>query len=182
MFDANLCHEIFNKLMNGKIINKTILNNNGQFTNNPLFDEILCNLNDYKGQYDMCGKDFVVENDYVFIRDRTNINEDLKTDITMKAYLLLLIIGKYLTANNYRFSKISDSSGGITIADIEAIQEMPDTQEILEKSKLNNNLHSEIRNILVNRNIMLEKPSSQSYILSDSGKAFFNEVINNFKG
>lgn len=181
MFNARLSNDIFNQLMNGKIINKTELNNSGQFVESLLFNEIMSNLKDYRIQYEMCGVDFVEEVDYIYIRDRVNSSEDLKTDITMKACLLLLLIGKYLTESNYKFSKITDPSGGITKADIESIQEMPDTQEIIEKAKLKNDLHIEIRNVLVNRNIMLEKPSSQSYILSDSGKAFFYEIIQNYK-
>jgi hypothetical protein len=100
----------------------------------------------------------------------------------MKACLLLLLLGKYLTENNYRLSKLTDSSGGITIADIEAINEMPDTQEILEKGKMKNDLASAIKSILVERHIMLEKPSSQSYILSDSGRTFFDEIVKSYEG
>ncbi|PKQ73654.1 condensin complex protein MksE [Aeromonas sobria] len=180
MFNAMLSSDIFNILMNGKIINKTELNNSGQFVDSPLFIEIMSNLKDYRTQYEMCGFEFVEEIDYIFIRDRVSNRDDLKTDISMKACLLLLLLGKYLTENNFRLSKLTDFSGGINAADIEAIQEMPDTNEILEKANIKKDLHTEIKNTLVNRNILLEKPSSQSYILSDSGRAFFNEIINNY--
>lgn len=182
MYDTNLSIEIFSQLMNGKVINKTILNNNAQFVENPLFNEIMDNLKDYRTQYQMNGVEFVEEAEYIFIRDRLSNQDDLKTDIMMKACLLLLLLGKYLTEHNYRISKLSTSSGGITHADIEAMHEMPDTQEILEKAKMKNDLHSMIKSVLVDRHIMLEKLGSESYILSDSGRAFFEEIVKNYEG
>jgi len=180
MYNANLSSEIYSQLMNGKVINKTVLNNSAQFVENPLFNEIMDNLKDYRTQYKMNGAEFVEEADYIFIRDRASNRDDLKTDITMKAYLLLLLLGKYLTEHNYNISKLTHPSGGITRADIEAIQEMPVTQEIMEKTKMKSDLFSTIKNVLIDRHIMLEKPGSQSYILSDSGKAFFDEVVKNY--
>ena len=182
MYDTNLSSDIFSQLMNGKIINKTILNNNAQFVENPLFNEIMDNLKDYRTQYQMNGVEFVEETEFIFIRDRGSIRDDLKTDISMKACLLLLLLGKYLTEHNYRISKLIDPTGGITRADIEIIQEMPDTQEILEKAKMKIDLHAMIKSVLVDRHIMLEKPGSQSYILADSGKAFFDEIVKNYEG
>ncbi|CAD7532990.1 MULTISPECIES: condensin complex protein MksE [Aeromonas] len=180
MYNAALSSDIFNDLMNGKMINKTTFNNAGQFVDNELFIEIITNLKDYRTQYEMNGFEFVETNNYFFIRDRVNNKDDLKTDISMRACLMLLLLGKYITENNYRLEKLTDAAGGITVADIEAIKEMSDTGEILEKAGINKDLHKEIRTTLVNRNIMLEKPSQQVYVLSDSGRAFFDEIIANY--
>ena len=89
----------------------------------------------------------------------------------------LLLLGKYLTEHNFRISKLTEPSGGITHADIEEIQEMPDTSEILEKANMKNDLHTMIKSKLVERHIMIEKPGSPSYILADSGRAFFEEIL-----
>ena len=138
------------------------------------------NLKDYRTQYEMCGFELVEEAEYVFIRDRVSNRDDLKTDITMRASLLLLLLGKYITEFNFRFSKLTEISGGITKSDIDLIQEMPNTQEILEKANMKNDLQSLIKTNLVDRHIMLEKVDTQSYILSDSGRAFFDEIIHNY--
>lgn len=105
-----------------------------------------------------------------------------KCDDLFGVYLLLLILGKYLTEHNYRLSKLTEPSGGITPADIEIIQEMQETQEILEKAGIKNDLLASIKSVLVERNIMLGKPSSQSYVLSDSGRAFFEEIVRHYGG
>lgn len=180
MFDARLSIEIFSQLMNGKIINKHILNNNGEFIENTLHTEIMENLNDYRMQYRMCGYSFVESSTYIFIREQGRQPGDLKTDITMKVCVLLLLLGKYLTEHNYRIGKLTEPSGGITNADFEVIQQMPDTQEILEKSGLNSDLPTAIKSVLVDRYILLQKPGSLAYILSDSGKAFFEEIVKNY--
>ncbi|MGN5091080.1 condensin complex protein MksE [Aeromonas hydrophila] len=95
MYNAALSSDIFNDLMNGKMINKTTFNNAGQFVDNELFIEIITNLKDYRTQYEMNGFEFVETNNYFFIRDRVNNKDDLKTDISMRACLMLLLLGKY---------------------------------------------------------------------------------------
>jgi condensin complex protein MksE len=182
MFNAALSHEIFSQLMNGKVINKTELNNSGEFRENPLFAEILGNLNDYRNQYRMSGYEFIENSSYIYIRERVSKKEELKTDITMKVCVLLLLLGKYLTEQNYRFTKLTDKTGGLTVADFEAIEDMPDTQEILQKSGMKSRFQTAIKTTLIDRNILLQKPSSQTYILSDAGKAFFEEIIEGYQG
>lgn len=182
MFDTRLSQEIFNQLMNGKVINKNELNNNGEFKENPLFAEIVGNLNDYENQYTMSGYEFVQHPSFIYIRERTSQREELKIDITMKVCVLLLLIGKYITEQNYRSTKLTDKTGGLSVVDFEGIEDMPDTQEILQKSGMKSGLQAAIKSTLIDRNILLQKPSSQTYILSDAGKAFFEEIIESYQG
>jgi hypothetical protein len=181
MYNKQLSKEIFDQLTNGKVINKTILNNAGEFVENHLFNEVMGNLNDYRQQYEMSGCDFVESPTFVFIRDLASNQEDLKTDVTMKACVLLLLIGKYITENNYRITKLTESSGGLTEADIEAIEQMDDTKEVLERSSIKNGFSSAIKSILIDRNILLKKPSVNAYLLSDAGKEFFDEISERFQ-
>lgn len=176
MFDVNTSREIFSLLMNGKLINKSILNNSGEFINNYLFTEIINNLDDYRTQYRMSGYDLIERPDFFYIKDYHQQDGDLKTDITMKICVLLLIMGKYLIEHNYRLTRLTDPTGGLSESDFEAMQDMPNTQEILGKSKIVD-LKMAIKSILVDKNILLQKPSSLDYILSDGGKAFFHEIL-----
>lgn len=177
MFNTALSKEIFQELMNGKIINKHRLDNAANLVENELFTEILQNLNDYRTQYEMSGYEFELSESFVFIRKDGFDTKSLKTDATMRAYLLLVIIAKFLNDHNYRFSKLTDSDAGISDADIAKMASTSDTEELMEKAGLKGGLLNNIKNVLVKRNIMLEKPSSNSYILSDAGKAFFQELI-----
>jgi len=60
---------------------------------------------------------------------------------------------------------------------------IPYVDQILEKSKMTgkseDSLMGHVKNLLVDRGIMLEKPSSKSYVLSEAGKAFFEELMEN---
>ncbi len=177
MFNAVLSKEIFQELMNGKIINKHRLDNSANFVENELFIEIMENEREYRIQYEMSGYEFELSDTFVFIREEGFDNKILKTDVTMRAYVLLLLIAKYLNAQNYRFTKLTEADGGISDADISSISAMKDTGELMEKAGIKGDLLGNIKNVLVKRNILLEKASSSSYILSDSGNAFLQELI-----
>lgn len=166
--------QIFNQLMNGKVINRDKIDNDA-YKANPLFTEIMDNLKEYEHQYEMCGFNFINTEKYVYITDQQQ-SEDLKTDIGMKAQILLLMIGKYLNSKNLSISRITTLSAGITHVELEDIQSMEETVELLERAGLKENFKDNVKNILVDRNILLEKTTSQSYVLSAIGEAFFEEL------
>jgi len=180
MYNTELSVEINQALTAGKVINRKMLNNSGQFVSNPLFEEIMDNIPAYTTQYEMSGQELVSKKDFVYLRKSSSSVEDLKTDITMKAALLLLMLGKYINEQNFRFTKLTEPSGGITKTDILALQEMDDVQELIEKAKLKNDLFTEIKNVLINRYLLLEMPGSERFILSDAGVAFFEEVVKTY--
>ena len=180
MHNVELSVEIYQLLSSGKVINGRTLNNSGEFVPNLHFEEVMNNLDSYRTQYEMSGKELVVRKSFIFLRKSGDSIEDLKTDITMKAALLLLMLGKYINERNYRFSKLTEQSGGITRDDIQNIQEMEDVQELIEKAKLKDDLFTEYKNVLINRFLLLEMPGSERFILSDAGKAFFDEVVQSF--
>ncbi|UZE97235.1 condensin complex protein MksE [Alkalimarinus alittae] len=181
MFNQTKSVQIFNELMNGKVINKSILNNSGSRVDNELFVEIMDNLDVYHNQYRMNGYDFVDKSSYVLIRERSGQKEDLKTDATMKVCVLLLLIGKFINEHNYKIGKLTEANGGLTKSDFEDIEKMPDTAELLDKSGLKKGLWVAIKSNLIDRNILLEMPSAGKYILSDAGIAFYDEIQSNYK-
>lgn len=180
MFNAKLSKQIFDLLMNGRIINKHNLSNDGSLEENPLFVEIIQNEDDYERQYLMNGYYLDIRDGYIMLRDTQRDHTSLKTDITVKAYLLLLIIFKYLNDHNLRPSKVFPSGSGLNLADIETMEEMEDTAELLDKADLKRSLKIHIKSMLVERNILLEKVGATAYVLSDAGMAFFEEVTHSF--
>ncbi|MBL4741481.1 MAG: hypothetical protein COB75_00895, partial [Idiomarina sp.] len=123
-----------------EIRNQYKLSNSGQWVTDQYYDEIISNLADYRQQYEMCGYELVERPGYLFIREITPNATDLKTDVAMKASLLILMLAKYITDHNYSLLKLTETNGGVTPSDIEAMQEMPDMQELIEKAKLNSSL------------------------------------------
>lgn len=180
MFDRHLSKDIFDEFMNGKVINKHRLNNTGQEELDPYFTELMENLDDYKMQYDMSGLELVIKPSYALVREVKDKSIDLKTDISMKCAILLMILGKFVINGNYRMSKLTEASGGITADELAILENDDDVIELLEKGRMKGSLSSEVKNTLVGRKLLLEIPGAQKYILSDAGRAFFDEVVQNY--
>ena len=174
MIEMQLSVKIYDVLMNGRIINRQILEND-HWVNNPLFSEIMDNLDAYRQQYQMSGFCLYSSGDYVYIAE--NASDDLKTDVSMRAQVLLMLIGKYLNNQNLSLKKLSNLNTGLSLADIAGIQAMPESAELLMRAGMReDDLLSSIKSILVERNILLEKSSSQSYILSAIGEKFYEDL------
>ncbi|QIO05868.1 condensin complex protein MksE [Acinetobacter shaoyimingii] len=171
MVNLQTSEQIFNTLMNGRIINREKIDND-VLVPEPLFTEIMDNLEAYQKQYEMSGFKFIHSGDYVYITE----DEKNKTDIAMKAQILLLLISKYLNNNNFSLQKIKHLNVGLSRSDILGIRNMQETAELLTRAGMGDDVYVQIKNILVERNILLEKTSSESYILSAIGEKFFDEL------
>ena len=128
----------------------------------------------------MGGFSLIANADYAYLI-KGDSYEIGKTEIAMKAYCLLLLLGKYLTTHNYTLSKLTSEKGGLTQADFHKIEVMPHTQEILERAGMGDDLFRNIKSILIERGVMFEKPSEQKFVLSNAGKAFFDELMMSFE-
>ncbi len=167
--------KIFNQLMNGKVINRQIIVNDCMVVNED-FLEIMKNIEEYRLQYQMCGFNLIENENYIYLIDKNRADEP-KTDVSMHAQILLVMIGKFLNENNYSFSKITSIDAGLTFSDIETIQAMPDTEELMERSGMKKDkVLDNIKNILIDRNIMMEKTTSKAFILSEIGIQFYEDL------
>ena len=176
MVNMHLSGKIYDVLMNGRILTREIIEND-TWVQNPLFTEVMDNLGDYRKQYQMSGYNFLSSGDYIYISEDSS--DDLKTDISMRAQVLLMLIGKYLNNNNLSLKKLTNLNAGLTLTDIAGIQAMEETSELLIRTGMKeDDLFSSIKNTLVDRNILLEKTSSQAYILSAIGQFFFDDLKN----
>jgi hypothetical protein len=180
MYSLRNSQKIFSELTSGKVINRTSLANNNSRIDNFLFVEIMTYLDEYRKQYKMCGYDFIETPNYIYIKDKIASQESLKTDLTMKICVLLLILGKHLNNKNYKLSKLTDITGGISKADIEEMEENEETKELLTRANLKKGLFVAIQSNLINKNILLEKPSDGTFILSDIGIEFFEDIFKNY--
>lgn len=179
LVDMRLSVEIYNHLMNGRIINSQRLGSHGDFETNPMFEEVMQHLEVYTIQYEMCGFSLVANSDFFYIA-KGYLNDISKTEIAMKAYCLLLLIGKYMTTQNYKIERLSSAGHGLSLAEINKISLMPDTEEILQRAGLNDDLLKSIKSVLMERQIILENPITQNFVLSASGQVFFEELIERF--
>ncbi len=164
---------IYRTLVNGKVINHFSISPEGSKVDNPLFNEVYSNLNDYKQQYLMSGLELVDNEDFYYVRE---IDADMPyTDPVKRIQVLLLIISRYITLSGALFEKLTHPMGGLTAEDIKNMEENDEYSEILSAVDIKD-LTKAIKSNLLDRNIM-EEPRSGQYILSDAGKYFFNELF-----
>ena len=180
MIDYHKSAEIFNHLMNGRVINREVMGSHGAFENNHLFSEIMDHREDYSHQYKMSGFHLVENVDYFYIIKGQEF-DIAKTQIAMKAYFLLTILSKYATSNNISISKLWSADGGISQAELVKIEELRDTKEILERCNLDDSLFKNIKVIMVDRDIAYIHPVSQNIVLANAGKQFFEDIKNDFE-
>lgn len=178
--------EIYNELMNGRMINRQIVSEEGEFIPNPLFTEVMDNVRAYTQQYAMSGHTIEYNTDYLYLF-RGQAHETSKTELSMKAYILLVVIGHYVntqgfvTTSDRSSSKLSAINGGLTLADIDKIQETPVMKEMLERADMKGDLYKTIKSIMIDRNIMHRHPITQNIILSGAGTHFYDELTRNYK-
>lgn len=178
--------EIYNELMNGRMINREIVSEDGEFERNPLFTEVMDNVGAYTQQYEMSGHSIQYNTDYLYLF-KGQSHESSKTELSMKAYILLMIIGHYVNSQGFvitsdrNTSKLSAIGGGLTLADIDKIQETPVMKEMLERADMKGDLYKVIKNILIERHIMHRNPVTGNIILSGAGAHFFDELTENYK-
>lgn len=180
MINRAKSREIYQYLRNGKILNQEMISNSGELVNNPIFSEIMGNLEDYRKLYLDIGYRLVDTPSYLYLID--DRHQDPKTDVVMRIYLLLVIIGKYLVIQGYSLNKIYHETAGLTVDDFHNMANVPHIIEILEKSKMGqhpNEISGLIKSNLIDRGILWEKPSTNTYILTNAGRAFFDELQNN---
>lgn len=186
MTDMNMSADIYNEFMNGRMINRQIVSDNGEFVPNPFFTEVMDNMGDYTKQYRMSGYTIEYNTDYLYLY-KGQIHESSKTELSMKAYILLMIIGHYVntqgfvTTHDRASSKLSSINGGLTLADIDKIQETPIMKEMLERADMKGDLYKVIKSILIERHIMHRNPVTNNIILSGAGARFFDEITENYK-
>jgi hypothetical protein len=178
MFDKVLSAEVYNRLMNGKVINKYNIDKKGDKYNDVLFSEIILNLDDYKKQYEMSG--FELVSGYNFFYIRNGITDSIKADVSKKISVLLLVISRHVTKKGYKFDKLSNPKGGITNNELLEIEDLDETKELMEKSEMGKmKFHIAVKRVLVDRGIMLEKVTGE-FILSDAGISFFNDLFSSY--
>ena len=176
MVNKNFSKQIYNHLINGKVINREKIEND-TFVPDELYSEIIQYEEIYREQYDMCGYNMHIANGYIYLLEKVE-KKDLKTDVIMRCYVLLLIVAKYMNDINKSHSQLMSLNGGISKAEIDSLNDNPDIKELLKKCDFNSkdDLFTNIKSQLIDRHILLEKTGSQRYVLSHAGKFFFDEI------
>ena len=176
MISNELSQAIYNDLIKGKAINKHgyVLKTN-ELEENPLYNEIFINFDEYRQLYQRINFDLVHKNSrFFFIRELSGCDAN---EATIKIQALLIIIGRIITEKGYLFDVLTDYRAGIKLEDLFVATTEERYLDILHTCKLCNSrgIEEEINNHLIARGIMF-KNSPGYYVLSDAGCSFFSEL------
>jgi len=174
--NSKLSTEIFNLLMNGKVINKTSLDiNNDQKIPNKYFTEISSDIDGYKGHYFNSGFEFIdsVPNCF-FIRafgeDKGNVK------IASKIQALLIVLGRGITQDNYELDVMFDSHAGLTKEMVNKINKNEEYRTVLDATRVESDLWDECKKLLVDRHIAAVNRSG-NYVVLSAGQSMYEALI-----
>ena len=167
---------IYNDLVKGKTINKhSYIVKTNELEDNPLYNEIFINFDEYRQLYQRINFDLVHKNSsFFFIRELSGGDSN---EATIKIQALLIIIGRIVTEKGYLFDVLIDHRAGIGLEDLSVAMSEERYSDILHTCKLcvSRSIEEEINSHLITRGIMF-KNSRGHYVLSDAGTAFFSEL------
>lgn len=176
MISKALSQTLYSQLINGKTVNKHTYNSKANtLTDNPEYNELFTNFDDYQELYARINFELVHKGDsFFFIRELADreVNES-----TMKIQALLIIIGRIITEKGYLFDTLTDYNAGIPLEDMTAAMADERYTDILHACKLclKRSIDEEIMLYLIQKNIAFIN-SKGYYVLSDAGRTFFAEL------
>lgn len=176
MISNELSQAIYSDLVKGRTINKhSYVVKTNELEENPLYNEVFINFDEYRQLYQRINFDLVHKNSsFFFIRE---INGGDANEATIKIQALLIIIGRIVTEKGYLFDVLTDHRAGIGLEGLSVAMSEERYSDILHTCKLcvSRSIEDEINSHLIIRSIMF-KNSRGHYVLSDAGAAFFSEL------
>jgi len=171
--------EIYSQLITGKYINKTILNGEDVYSENPLFEEIKINQDEYTKYYDDIGYELVFENDYFYLNKEKKEEEEDETFIDkniLKEYVLLTVLQRYMLDNKISIDRtLLDENVGLSPQQIEPMFSLNKYTNILTLTEMKTLSIKTIENVLLNKNIIMYN-SKGHFVLTNIGKKFVDYV------
>lgn len=168
-----LSKNIYTELINGRLINKRIYLS-GNLQPNPLYDEVVMNLDGYRDHYELMGFELSSCGDAFLLRDM-DLNR-YKDTPALKIQALLLILSKFCSELGTRVEALLNQSAGLKRSSIDALSVFDDVNDILRACDMKGDLTSEIDNNLVNRSVAFWN-QSEGLVLTDGGLAIFHQLF-----
>ncbi|CAO3308126.1 hypothetical protein LG197_22325 [Pseudomonas asiatica] len=165
--------EIYNQLMNGKMVNRTTLTE-GALRSNPLFEELLNHFDRYLDHYALMGYELVLRDGFAFVRS-LDMSES-KDELARSIQGILLVLFRGVMELGLTMDALLKDSAGLSNAHIEEIGTMQDKQEVLLACGMKvGSLLDHIKK-LETRNIAFR--NAKGYlVLTEAGVAFFNDLL-----
>ncbi|MBH5329795.1 hypothetical protein H9Q10_08950 [Eikenella sp. S3360] len=180
IINTQLSREIYRRLISGKTINRQVYDEkNGMLVDNELFGELSAKydgVDGYRTLYGNIGYELVLRPDYAYLRD-CGIPTDEGSETAAAVCAVLVVLGKTVVQNNYRFSLLTTADAGISeqlCRQTDQNEEMRDIQAACIKDA--KTLWENAERVLVRRDIAYINAKG-NLVLSNSGQDFFNTAF-----
>lgn len=178
MIQSEMSQKIYFYLINGRIINKSIISE-AQWIPNPDYTELFSNLEKYTELYRNIGFELVFRDSFFFIRD-LNLGDTYK-ETAIKIQVILLIMARKITETGFGYDLLENENSGISAQQLDEFSTQEDVKHLITAAKLGKKtLHEVVKDVMLERNIM-NKNAHGRYILSDAGKYFFSQLFDQDK-
>lgn len=178
MIDTKRSQQIYDILINGKILNRRRYDPiRNSFAEDELFQELSSQYeseNGYRALYQRIGCELVLRPDYAYLKEHS-ADDDKSSQTAIQA--LLTVMAKTALSRNYRFELLTAAEAGFRRELAEAADQDPEMRRILAACHCNNApLWNEINRLLLRRNIVFENARG-NFVLTDAGRDFFEELF-----
>ncbi|MFT6904196.1 MAG: hypothetical protein ACJAS1_000846 [Oleiphilaceae bacterium] len=164
---------IYSDLINGKLINKFVYQD-GLLEANPLYDEIINDLDKYTGHYEMIGFELIACGEYFYIK--TADSSKYKDTPALKIQALLLIISQFCKTTGIKIEAIKSHQAGLNREKIKSIAEIVEVQDILKACDMKKDLALEVDNNLVTRGFAFWNQNG-GLVLTNGGVIIFDKMF-----
>ncbi|MFK5985631.1 MAG: hypothetical protein QM479_09410 [Pseudomonadota bacterium] len=174
MIESHKSQKIYTDLINGRIINKMLLEQQ-QLLPNPDYSELFSNLEAYVELYRNIGFELVFRESFFFIRD-LDLGDSYK-ETAIKIQVLLLILSRKITEEGFGYDLLENEIAGISLEQLDKYSNQEDVQQLILTAKMGKKTLTEaVRDVLIERRIMAVN-ATKRYILTDAGKYFFKQLF-----
>ncbi len=169
---ADLSRAIYRDLINGRLINKIIIDKD-EGIENPLYDEILKNGADYIHLYQNIGYELHQVGDSFMIRDLDIEDQYLKA--AAKVQVLIDLLSRLLQVSGMHPDKLTDISAGLTPDELSSCDKDEEFNMILQACRMDGTLSEEVQTNLIGRKIACLN-SKGRLVLTSGGAAFYEQL------
>jgi hypothetical protein len=171
--NKRLSVEIYEQLMNGKAINRSIFSD-GELRPNQCFEELLNHFDHYRNLYSQIGYELVMQEGFAFIR--TPGWSDQVEDAVRRIQALLLVLFRGAMELGFTMDVLTKDNAGLSNAYLEVIGSGEDKQEVLHACGMKGDTLLSYMKMLESRAIAYRNAKG-NLVLTEAGVAFYKELL-----
>jgi len=176
--DAKMSSLIYRDLAQGKVITKRAYDMlRAEYKDNPQYTLLFNHENHFNKLYQHIGSELILDEsgEFYYIREVGDDGADEADENAFKIQVVLLILGRYFSRSGRDLELLSTPDMGIDDADITALNDYPEYNDILRAARFKNGIQEALD--FITARCFAYKMGDKRYFLSDAGNAFLIRLV-----